>query len=584
MPITVTLLPSPSRAAPATFSPRMDKVLSELGTFATEATALETNVNNLEIAAGVHATTATVQAVIATAQAVAAAASASSASLAANVVKWVSGTTYTEGAVVWSPVNFAGYRRQTTGAGTTDPSADPTNWACATLSGTVTAPSITAPANNATGVLEQPTITTSAFAMTGDVGDVAHYATQWQVRTAAGNWTTPAYDSGEDTSNKLSLVLPAGILSAGSSEYYIRARHRGTIWGWSAYSAEIHITTAAVFASIVGVCCTATGGGGGTWVHIDSAGNTISTPATSVFNAHQVWGGMAAQTIDSQSMIKIPKFYYKRAVISGGANNGKEGWWISDVLMTGFAIHPAFRSDSADIDQIYVGKYQAHDDGTKLESHSGTAPVVSISLTTSIAHAAARNAGGVTGFMLWSVYHCSVIQWLYLVENATMDSQTKTGTGRVNESSAANVDATDVAQATYRGIVGLWGNVYQWMDGLKTASGSAAISLWDRDGNKNWVSTGQIPPNLAVWSYPLTFISANGAGYDFDGVFINATGHTTNSNATAPDGQYFSAVSECFPCVGGAWDDAASAGLWSVSCGHAASSAFTSFGARLAKV
>ena len=134
MPITVPLSPAPSRAAPATFSPRMDTVLSELGTFVTEANALETNVNNLEIAAGVHATTATDQAVIATAQAVAAAASASSASLAANVVKWVSGTTYTEGAVVWSPTNYAGYRRKTTGAGTTDPSADPTNWVSATLS------------------------------------------------------------------------------------------------------------------------------------------------------------------------------------------------------------------------------------------------------------------------------------------------------------------------------------------------------------------------------------------------------------------------------------------------------------------
>ena len=65
MPITVPLSPAPSRAAPATFSPRMDTVLSELGTFVTEANALETNVNNLEIAAGDHAATATAQAVLA---------------------------------------------------------------------------------------------------------------------------------------------------------------------------------------------------------------------------------------------------------------------------------------------------------------------------------------------------------------------------------------------------------------------------------------------------------------------------------------------------------------------------------------
>ncbi|MEI7671016.1 MAG: hypothetical protein WCK00_02765 [Deltaproteobacteria bacterium] len=446
----------------------------------------------------------------------------------------------------------------------------------------VAAPSLVSPANDAIDVLERPTLQTGAFSVVG--GADTHAASQWQVRAAAGTWAAPEYDSGEDSTNKLSLALPAGELLSGQEQYYIRARHKGTSKGWSEYSTEVHITTKAVFATVIGVCCTATGGGGGTWVHVDAAGATISTPATSVFNGHTVWGGMAAQTIDSQSMIKIPKFYCKRAVISGGANNGKEAWWISDVLLSGFAIHPAFRSGGADIDQIYIGKYQAHDDGTKLESHSATAPVVNISLTTSIAHAAARNAGGVTGFMLWSIYHWSAIQWLYLVENATMDSQSKTGAGRVTEASAANVDAADVAQATYRGLVGLWGNVYQWMDGLKTASGTAAISLWDRDGNKGWVSTGQIPPGLAAWSYPLTFMSANGAGYDFDDVFINATGRTSNSNATAPDGQYFSAVSEYFPYVGGAWGYAGDAGLWSVDCSLAAASTYAILSARLAKV
>ena len=456
------------------------------------------------------------------------------------------------------------------------------NPSAAGASGTVTAPSIAAPADDATGVSERPTLTTSAFAMTGDIGDVAHYATQWQVRAAAGDWVTPAYDSGEDTTNKTSLVLPAGNLDEGENEYYLRARHRGTIWGWSEYSAEIHITTAATFANIIGVCCTATGGGGGTWVHIDAAGNTIATPATSVFNAHPVWGGMTDVTIDGQAMITVPKFYIKRAVISGGANNGKEAWWISDVLTTGFAIHPAFRNANADIAQFYYGKYQAHDDGTKLESHSATAPVVSISLTNVIAHAAARNAGGVTGFMALSVFQWAAIQWLYLVENATMDSQTKTGAGRVTEASAANVDAADVAQATYRGIVGLWGNVWQWMDGLKTDA-NGHINLWDRAGNKGWVDTGLTRSAAAGTIYPTTFMASSGAGFDFDDVFIGDTGPTSNSDATAPDYQYFT-TSECFPIVGGYWSNAAAAGLWSVSCSYAATNASTLIGARLAKV
>ena len=42
--------------------------------------------------------------------------------------KWVTGTTYTEGKVVWSPTDYQYYMRKTTGAGATDPSSDTTNW------------------------------------------------------------------------------------------------------------------------------------------------------------------------------------------------------------------------------------------------------------------------------------------------------------------------------------------------------------------------------------------------------------------------------------------------------------------------
>ncbi|NBQ67525.1 MAG: hypothetical protein EBU46_01320 [Nitrosomonadaceae bacterium] len=45
----------------------------------------------------------------------------------ANTI-WVSGTSYTAGQVRYSPIDFLNYRRKTNGAGTTDPSQDPTSW------------------------------------------------------------------------------------------------------------------------------------------------------------------------------------------------------------------------------------------------------------------------------------------------------------------------------------------------------------------------------------------------------------------------------------------------------------------------
>ncbi|MFD2407407.1 hypothetical protein ACFSVK_19355 [Azorhizophilus paspali] len=434
----------------------------------------------------------------------------------------------------------------------------------------VVAPTLVAPANNATDIGETPTLQTGAFAVVGAAD--THAASQWQMRAATGSWSAPLWDSGADAANKLSRVLPAGILRAGLNVYYLRARHKGTTDGWSEWSAEVKITTKQAFASVAGVALLTAGGDGGSWTYIDADGNTVATPGTAYFNAHPVFGGIQDVTIDGQAMVKIPAFYIKRDVIAAGANAGKQAWWISDQPLSGYRRHPAFRRAGADIDQIYVGKYQASLQGSKLYSVPGVPPVVSRSLTDFQAYAAARNVSGVSGFLLWSVFHWSAIQWLYLVENATMNSQSKTGQGRVNASSAANVDASDVAQATYRGIVGLWGNVWQRMDGLKTVDG--VVNLWDQDGNKSWVSTKKRTAAEGA-IYPTTFMDGQGAGWDLEDVFLGDTGPTSNSNATVPDYQYMTNSGEEFPVVGGDENDAANAGLWNIRVAFAAGNTST---------
>lgn len=64
----------------------------------------------------------------ANASAVSAAASAAAAATSTGAATWVSGTTYPVNAKVTSPANGRIYFRRVAGAGTTDPSADPTNW------------------------------------------------------------------------------------------------------------------------------------------------------------------------------------------------------------------------------------------------------------------------------------------------------------------------------------------------------------------------------------------------------------------------------------------------------------------------
>lgn len=98
-----------------TFDSNVDGFISQLANEVIPA--MNTDISSTIAAA---ATTST--------NAAAAAISATVAQASANITKWVSGTNYTEGDVVWSPIDFEAYRRKVTGAGTTDPSLDTTNW------------------------------------------------------------------------------------------------------------------------------------------------------------------------------------------------------------------------------------------------------------------------------------------------------------------------------------------------------------------------------------------------------------------------------------------------------------------------
>ena len=125
-----TLPPAPSRSNPDTFANLSDAFVAALGPFQTETNAAGTYIDGIGTSVDADATTASAAAVSATASASAAANSAAS----AGAVLWVSGTTYAVGYVVYSPIDFLNYRCVQATSGTTDPSADATNWL--SLSGT----------------------------------------------------------------------------------------------------------------------------------------------------------------------------------------------------------------------------------------------------------------------------------------------------------------------------------------------------------------------------------------------------------------------------------------------------------------
>lgn len=98
------------------------------------------------------------------------------------------------------------------------------------------------PGDTQTGVAPDVWLTASAFS-DADVGDYMT-AAQWQLRTTAGNFTAPAYDSGVLYTDATEWTVPEETLNA-STEYYWHVRYRDSRGAWSAYSDEVSLTTKA---------------------------------------------------------------------------------------------------------------------------------------------------------------------------------------------------------------------------------------------------------------------------------------------------------------------------------------------------
>lgn len=114
--MSITPLPTAPAVTDTTseFNTKAFNWVAALDTFTTEANAQAAAVDADAAAAAESASDAL--------------AAASSALATVGAVAWVSGTTYATGAAVYSPLNKQTYRRNSAGAGTTDPSLDAVNW------------------------------------------------------------------------------------------------------------------------------------------------------------------------------------------------------------------------------------------------------------------------------------------------------------------------------------------------------------------------------------------------------------------------------------------------------------------------
>lgn len=226
------------------------------------------------------------------------------------------------------------------------------------------------------------------------------------------------------------------------------------------------------------------------WVRTDgamtfSATASIGTVAgASDFDNIYPWSEMQRVTLDSGDvMVRIPKFYYGRY-----RNGNIERIQISGRADVGLTLHPAFNHAGVEQDCIYVGAYKAGIDQTvssnwKATSKSGVAPMTGGTRNQFRLWSKAKGSG----WGLIDISTLSAIQMLYLVEFANNNSQQMIGRGYCDGNTAKiNTGSCDIVpnltgrptgtdgktDIVYRGIEGIWGNLWEFVDGVNWNGGT----------------------------------------------------------------------------------------------------------------
>lgn len=281
------------------------------------------------------------------------------------------------------------------------------------------------------------------------------------------------------------------------------------------------------------------------------------------------WKGDSGFSYDRDfTMVFIPVFY-----VAQKRSGTKQYFYVSDKPKTGFTKHPGSGK--------YIGKYHM---GSARPSTSLVSPYVNITRAT--ARSNAKSKGSKFHLYDFATY-CAII-FLYIVEFANWNCQTKIGQGFVSWNSSTQSGATDsmtyhtgCASGTdgqtavqYRWIENLWGNVNQWVDGFN-ANGTEAYyctdpSKYADDTTTGYTKIGTLP--ASGWIKDLTVTD--------NGLLIPKTSGGSETTYV-PDYVYSFSPGWRVLFVGGSWNNGTHAGLLFFNAYNASSDSYSYISARL---
>lgn len=340
-----------------------------------------------------------------------------------------------------------------------------------------------------------------------------------------------------------------------------------------------------------------------------------------------------------QVMVKQPKFYYRvvplkmdKIVGEKGYHLRKARYFISMTPKVGFKLHPAFKINGKEKDFIYLSAYEGTlfdksasayilDDaqvadftattGDKLCSIAGAKPASGLTqnLTRRNCGILAENRG--TGWRQSFAASIAATQMLFMIEYATLNTQTAIGNGNTQKTDDSATNMSEVTGATanlgnasgavtngnninivtYRGEENLWGNIWKWVDGINV--------YFNGEGTNNNVFVADNGFTESKNTSPYTdvgfvapaangYVNAFGYSEDCDWLFIPSE-VANGANSSVPVGDYFyssttGGAGYRVSLLGGDWRNWGAAGgfYWTVDI--APSTRYRAIGGRLAYI
>lgn len=282
------------------------------------------------------------------------------------------------------------------------------------------------------------------------------------------------------------------------------------------------------------------------------------------------WKGDTAFAIGAPwTMVFVPEFY-----VAYRESGTKKYFYISEKETRDFSKHPGSGK--------YIGRYHINKDG-----YSQTSNGALVNITRAAARNKTKSDCGKYHLYDFATY-CAII-WLYLIEFANWNCQSKIGQGYTNSNNSSAIrsggtdsmtyhtgraSGTDGKTAVqYRWIENLWGNVHQFVDGFNVNGAKAYYctdpSKYADDTATGYTNIGTLPSDGYIKDLTVTD----------NGLLIPKT--TGGSDTTyIPDCMWSSSGWRVL-LVSGDWDDGTNAGLLCFSTDIASSSSGPSISARL---